>query len=422
VAPLIPNSELADIISNYSHIFHSVFEESLNEKENFIASPLGAWLLMAIIAGSNEESYTEEEHAEISSILHTSISHAYSLANELLATTHSDIAASVGAWFNQIGLISQDVTTWTNNLKNNNVVEYYDIIPTQNEIDKWTEEKTLGIMKSFPGSITERTQLLIATVLATKISWRTFFNVVPNTLETWDTQELLQAPQEHYQQLVRASSGELLGIHAATSQDGGLTVLSVVGEDDISLVDLMNEAHKIALDYGVRQEYPSVNPSEIEPQGDFWEVNAAKVTGYNVQEFVYITTLPAWEAESDHKLKDPSLQFNTIVNPLANALDTPDVEIAQAAKAAFNTNGFEAAAVTFAMFASASMPQQQTKIVYTTQINFNKPYVVVAVANHQPNQKVWKGIPVFSAVVHTAMEPEEKLLTVRERNIAPWVN
>lgn len=420
------NSELAEIISNYSSVFHNALADSLSSEKNFIASPLGAWLLMAIIAGSNEDGYTKQERAEISAILQTSIPHAYSLANELLATHNDEIASAVGSWFSPTGLIHEEALAWINSLKNNNVIDYSATLPSESELNDWTAEKTLGIMKEFPGQISEQTQLLISTVLATKISWKHFFNVVPNTLDTWDTQEVLQAPQEHYQKLVASSSGDILGMHATTSSEGGLTVISLIGPETITLPALMNEAHQIAINYVKDGSYPSVSPADIDLVGDFWKTVITQETGYNIQENVYITSLPAWDAESTHDLQDPTLFLNKTVNPLANALDTEDVKIQQAAKAAFNTNGFEAAAVTFAIFGSASMAQKETRTVYTTHINFNKPYVVVAIANHQRSyqetevskaQEIWKGIPVFSAVVSTAMEPEAKIVTIQERRL-----
>jgi hypothetical protein len=53
-------------------------------------------------------------------------------------------------------------------------------IPTQQSLDEWTEERTLGLIRRFPLEVSADDALLLASALATKVSWEVPYDLVPS--------------------------------------------------------------------------------------------------------------------------------------------------------------------------------------------------------------------------------------------------
>lgn len=45
-------------------------------------------------------------------------------------------------------------------------------MPSQRDADAWAEDKTLGLIRSFPLTIDAFTRVVLASALATQVSWR----------------------------------------------------------------------------------------------------------------------------------------------------------------------------------------------------------------------------------------------------------
>lgn len=418
-----PISPLAHIIEQYSEQYHQSLTNEVNNETNFISSPLGAWLLIALVSGANKKGYTTEEQTKLESILHTTIEEAYTLATNLLKSENPEIAVAAGAWVNENTLTENQNNDWFESFDNNEAFEYKKYLPTQEELNLWTKEKTLGIINEFPTRVTPYLELIVATAIATKITWGTVFDVVKNTNTEFTTQNVLRAPVSHFQRLVKNDAGDIFGVHASPSNKHGVTVVSVIGNENMSRQTLLKEAHKIAREYTTNYSNLNViNPLEIELSGNFWETTSHIRTGYNIPDFTYRTTLPAWEAESNLNLNAENLGLNAAARNLAQSINADELAFIQVAKAKFDTNGFEAAAVTAMLMGSVSIPQRVTKKVHSVTIDFNKPYAVIAIATHikryrsdvttfEP-QAEWRGIPLFSAFVTEAKEPESKIKNI----------
>ena len=52
-------------------------------------------------------------------------------------------------------------------------------MPTQAEADAWAERETLGLIRNLPLKIDHLTRIVLASALATRVSWEVPFEVVP---------------------------------------------------------------------------------------------------------------------------------------------------------------------------------------------------------------------------------------------------
>src|SRR5262249_60252001 len=89
-------------------------------------------------------------------------------------------------------------------------------IPSQDEADRWAREHTLGLIERFPLKITDEIYLLLATALATKVSWDRPFELAPGSAlgpaSPWGPQleHVLASPLGHPAFVARtAQAGEV---------------------------------------------------------------------------------------------------------------------------------------------------------------------------------------------------------------------
>jgi hypothetical protein len=110
--------------------------------------------------------------------------------------------------------------------------------PTQEEIDRWTAERTLGLIKRFPIELTAEVVCLLASALATKVSWEVPFDVVDAAAlgpGPWSARlrRVLRPPRgdpRHRQYLAGTDRAGTVGVHLAGAR-GGLLVGSVIAAD-----------------------------------------------------------------------------------------------------------------------------------------------------------------------------------------------
>lgn len=420
-------SPVAKAVEHYAQKFHKIiFQQDNHDNKNFVASPFGAWMLIAILTAGRLDDYTTQDYETIWEILGMDPAEAYQHTLKLLGNPHEDVKAAAGLWIREAIAQEGKIEGWTDTQVDSNALELYLDIPSQEVMDKWAAEKTLNLIPKFPLEINNDIKVILATVLATKIEWRFPFDVTENHNPYWATKNVLKADEDHEQALVTPqpgtllhphNAGNILGVHVASSPH--LAVVSVIGEPTADREAILAEAHRLAIEYADTSMLPSTPLETVEEKvGAFYTITAEGKTGYNLRTEQYETTLPAWDANSSHKLNDPALGVTLAGKPIAEALEEP-VSGLQAAVAAYTRTGFEAAAITTAMFGASSMPQKETKIVYTANIEFNSPYAVVAVTlrarRHKEGdpfnaEETWKGIPVFSAWVNVASETEPETI------------
>ena len=75
------------------------FTSPVWDKEgNNVTSPLGAWLLLSLLVGSNTDALTSDEKARVELLLGSTIEAAYGRATALLSDVPEDVAAAAAAF------------------------------------------------------------------------------------------------------------------------------------------------------------------------------------------------------------------------------------------------------------------------------------------------------------------------------------
>lgn len=377
---------LPDLMCRYAERF-----AALGSGEHHVASPLGAWLVLALagLAASGELA------EEIEDALGTDIDSAHRAAKELLAHPHPAVPAAAAAW-RRDGL--PGLNPWVDTLP---VQVETGGIPTQDRADAWAREHTLGLIDRFPVE-TKMFAVLLASVLATRVTWEMPF-------ETTDAAELRGPWSTTLHRVLRASG---LGGHEAwitetertglvavhTALAAGLEVTSVIADPAVAPADVLAAAHEIAVGRTRHSSGPRVVSLFDLPLGDsaLWTITEERAPerGEHIG-----ALLPAWRASSDHDLLQERelglVAAADSLRELAGLLN--DVDAAQRAVASFGRRGFEAAAVTHVgVLESGSIPEPPGPH-RTATLRFGHPYAVVAVARGWMPRDPWDRLPVFAA-------------------------
>jgi hypothetical protein len=374
------------------------------------ASPLGAWLLLALAApavdGADRESLTE--------VLGCDIETAADAAAELIKHPHPLVPNAAAVWTAAAAPLAEPFEKWRASLPSQVDTG---ALPDQAGLDRWAHDHTFGLIDSFPVRWDESLYVVLATALATKVSWRTPFDLAPATslgsASPWAEQVtlVLRTPEhddrkrDHDQFICGTPEAGDVAVHIAAAVDG-LLVISVAAQPDIPARDVMAIAHRIGMAVALGAKVPRRNLADL-PLGEngLWLLREETST----ESDACIALLPAWSAQSLHDLRDPALGFGIIVRALTHGRDPWDAQ--QAVQARYSRTGFEAAAVTAAaVYLSARLGTRRRRVA---ELRFGHPYAVVAitvdeVASSQAGQQgLWNAMPVFSAWVAAPEEPDD---------------
>jgi hypothetical protein len=381
-----------------------------------VVSALGAWMLVALCAPLSDD----ESRAELAEVLGVDPTEASQFAAELLAAPHPLVAAGAGMWMAP-AVATPAMEQWRAGLPS--VVTTGDI-PTQSALDAWARARTLGLIDNFPIRVTPDLIVLLATTLATKVSWEAPFAVVdaaalaPSPWAT-DVRRVLRAPQRdprHRQCIADTDRAGTVCVHL-TGARGGLLVGSVIAVDpETPAADVLAVAHSIVTT-------DAQNPGSVARrslfdlplgEGSIWTIaeHEVETTSPDGREEVVTSVLPAWSADTTVDLAYENLGFPAAARAIKRALGRTNVtyEARQSAVARYSAIGFEAAAVTglaIAMSRPSTRPGQRREAT----VRFGHPFAAVAVVHDDrralPSDRVptpWHGLPVFSVWVS---EPAE---------------
>jgi hypothetical protein len=364
-----------------------------------VASPLGAWLLLAL-AGPASRGADRESLADV---LGCDVDVAAAAAAELRADAHPLVAAAAAVWTAPWLQPTEDFRRWQARLPA--AVTTGDL-PGQRELDGWAREHTFGLIDRFPVDVSEA-YLVLATALATKVSWQLPFRLAPagdlGAGSPWAgrLQRVLRTPDApptrgHVQFIGATADGTDVIVHAAAAV-GGLLVVSVAAEPDVPAARVLAAAHEfgraLATGRAVERRDLAGLPLGEAPLWVLRQVTAAADSCSAV--------LPAWSASSVLDLTDPVLGFTAAKHGLVPGEVPWDAQ--QAAMARYSRTGFEAAAVTaVAVMAAARLPGARRH----AELRFGHPYAVVALTQDDADGP-WHGLPVFSAWVTEPEEPDD---------------
>ena len=368
-----------------------------------VASPLGAWLLLALCAPAvRDEAGPGRALAEI---LGCDPATAARLAAALLDRPHPQVAAAVAAWTRDRPELPPAVRCWQAGLP---AAVAAGPVPDQAGADAWARDHTFGLIERFPVRISPATYLVLASALATRVSWQQPFALAPaaelGEQSPWSRQlgQVLATPARPgaagHRALIAVTpdAGDVI-VHLAQARDG-LLVASVAAAAEVPSGRVLAAAQRIGTAAVTGAEIPLRPLADLRAgEAPLWRIWDEAALGAGGRADRFTAVLPAWSARSELDLADPALGFAAA----AAALGGGDPwTAAQSAQARYTRTGFAAAAVTgMAVTASARRPPAGQR--RAAQLRFGSPYAVVAVAADAADGPPgpWHGLPVFSAWV-----------------------
>jgi hypothetical protein len=385
-------------VARYASRFHRVLGG-----RHGVASPLGAWLLLALVGPSA----MGDERERIADALGCDVDEAFTSARRLLADPHPELAVGSAVWHaarvetdRLLQLVSR-------------LAPPADAgpMPSQDEVDGWAREHTKGLIERFPLKVVDEygrpLVLLLATALATKVSWEAPFDVVASDdLELpvaagFAERSVLRSPQSAAWEGFLDTAAGLAAAYVMRSR-GGLLVASVVGDPAAEPALLLDAAQGVASDVAAGRSPQPVSLWELPlGEGPAWRLSEEVMATTDTER--YEVLLPAWTVTSQHSLMaHPEFGFPAAGAALIALLRPGDfrAEARQSAMARYTREGFEAAAVTGLGVRTASFRLDGERRVRTARIEFTRPHAVVAATEGAGD---WDGLPVFAAWVGEAV-------------------
>jgi hypothetical protein len=193
-----------------------------------VASPLGAWLLLALVAPAADGRARDG----LEQLLGTDAA-AARRAGDLLSTPHPAVASALAAWTKPQAMTRKHAA-WAAGLPS---TTESGAVPSPADADSWARRVTNGTIDRFPIDIEPTTALVLANALATKVAWVDPFTVTGSAK--------LGGPWSDHVKTVLADSGSVrsrivptraagdVAAHVAYSADG-LAVVSVLAGADVA--------------------------------------------------------------------------------------------------------------------------------------------------------------------------------------------
>lgn len=375
-------------------------------------SPLGAWMVVALCGGLAEADPVAS--MELGEALGCDPSEAAAFAGTLLSQPHPLVAAGAGLWVRP-RVDTPRAARWRAGLP---VQVVTGDIPSQEELDYWACERTLGLIKRFPLTLTPDVVCLLASALATKVSWEVPFQVVdaselgPSRWAGKVASVLRTPPDPRHGQFITDTPGAgPLAVHLAQAR-GGLLVASVISADSTV------PAGRVLAEAGRIVSAEAGRPGSVERlslfdlplgAGPVWDIREERDGRDDPfeQEERFTSIMPAWSAESDIDLTGaPGLGLGAAAAAIARTIELVDwrFEARQSTVAKYSAVGFEAAAVTGLAVAVSARPAPR-EAPRRAVVRFRHPYAVAAATRNDPRQPsppAWHGLPVFNAWVAEA--------------------
>lgn len=405
-------TKLKQAINNYANNFF----DKVDGESNFVCSPLGAWVLLAVAAKGNEAEYTDVEKSRLETVLGLSIKKAASYASRLLTEQNADVTLTGASWFSP-EFVKSEVVQKVLKSYTDSYLETNTHIPTKSDLNEWVTTNTKNLITEFPIDITEETLLIAATAIVTKIEWAQKYDTIEQPDNVWGVNNLLHRKSEKTGDVIFAEKDENLFTLIKSESSNNLLVYTVLGDTRFSATEMLKHATEL-VDYDVNRIYSQgtkiLRLNQIPEKGSYWEhtVKPERVSRETVE---WDIVLPAWEAETEINLQDnDDYGYVTVLEPLVREVRKIDpngaeTQAKQVAVAKYTKDGFEAAAVTAFSIARASASFSSEPVYrHEVNINVNQPHVVVAVAtDYSPKRgesSVWHRLPVFAAWVKEATE------------------
>lgn len=387
--------------------------------DHHAVSPLGAWMVVALCGSAATR---ERDKEALARHLGADPEAAFQFASTLLADPHPLVSAAAGLWL-RAAFETPRFNAWARTLPPS--IDTGDL-PSQSELDAWAAAHTLGLIEHFPLELSPTTLCLLATALATKVSWEVPFEVVDASElgpSRWSTQlrSVLRAPRgdpRHRQFLAETERAGIVCVHLARAR-GGLLVGSVIAASEgVPPGQVLAAAEEIVTSEArERASVPRLSLFDLPlGTGPLWSLReepAEDVKTPDGRTEQVVSVLPAWSATTDVELLgDEGLGFGDAAAIIAWTIDLDNFvyQARQVCTARYSAVGFEAAAVTGLAVAVSAGRLGFRRIA---EVRFAHPYAVVAAVSDDDRLRgsggspsVWHGLPVFSAWVNEPSDAE----------------
>ncbi|MEV1146143.1 hypothetical protein AB0I76_21080, partial [Micromonospora sp. NPDC049799] len=229
-------TDLRPPLARYAERLHATLGD-----RHHVASPLGAWLLLAL----SGPAATAGIRDDLESVLGMDVDAAAATARTLLDDPHPLVGAASGVW-HRPGSDTRRLDDWSAGLPRRTAIGP---LPDGSALDAWAREHSLGLVERFPITIRPDTLLVLASALATRISWADPFTVTEADAlgagNRWagTLRWVLRTPPYGHRCWIASTSraGDVV-VHAAPARpadDGaGLLVVSVAAMPDVPPVDV----------------------------------------------------------------------------------------------------------------------------------------------------------------------------------------
>jgi hypothetical protein len=343
-------AEIQAALAGYAERFHVSVGDG-----HHVASPLGAWLLLSLLAPAA----TGAVRDELAGILGMDPADAARAAAGLLDHPHPLVSSAAALWLRPGNPVS-GLDGWLASLP---AAAETGPLPSQADLDKWAREHTLGLIDEFPLQVSPNVLLILASALATQISWKTPFDVASATAlgtgSRWAHRltRVLRTPELGHSAYVAATkrAGDVI-VHVADAKpvrmgfydEAGLYVVSVAAAPDVEPVDVLAAAYQIAPTVHRPTDQRSLYDLPL-GDGPLWTIREQPELTHSLDGRGQRchAVLPCWSARSHHDLRAPELGFPTATRILALLAErSMDFQARQSAVARYSRYGFEAAALT----------------------------------------------------------------------------
>ena len=379
--------EIAAYITEYS----KVFNETIDVDQHHVASPLGAWMLLAFLSEKQKSPLLEK-------LLGTDTANAAAILEGLLKNIPEPIAATVHGWVNPNaeGRYA-DLFARSRFAKEIEVKR-----PSEEELNKWAKDNTKEIIEKFPLVPDESFTGLFASALATDVKWMKPLTVDAAPEDSaWGVDTVLFDDNENNFSVVVNEELHTFIVHSNRSKDK-LLVHSIIPVEDVAAEEVMRLANDIAT--GVINVRGKQNAEEAEllaealEKGTILKKVGEQVVDDPYTQFILNGWLPAWESENKFDLSSKDLGFGESINVGKNEI----LDAVQVTKAQYGAEGFKAAAITAVMVSRAAVVFKEKRKVPVYEVGFNKPYAVVAV--YDDFKSPWHKVPVFTGYIKEAVK------------------
>lgn len=238
---MLPPAEVASAVARYAGRLHRAAGAG-----HHVASPLGAWLLLALCGPASGGL----ARAELAEVVGCDLDEAAAVAGVLLSASHPQLAVAAGVWW-RTGLPTGGLARWLSGLP---PTAERGQLAGRGALDDWADRSTGGMIRQFPVDLTPQVRLVLGTALAARISWQQPFDVVPGAAlgpdSPWAGQlrRVLRTPQGrgHAQFIATTDEAGDVAVHTATAAGRELEVTSVAAQPGVPAADVLAASYRLA--------------------------------------------------------------------------------------------------------------------------------------------------------------------------------